>query len=92
MNGCVFYVIIELSLNLNGKNTNQHINGVKIMSKNTSIKGTVEQKVMDDSSSEKKVFTEPKLTFVEPELTKHGDATQITKNNGGFFGTFVPPG
>jgi hypothetical protein len=34
-------------------------------------------------------FEEPKLTFIEPKLTKHGDATQITQQNG-FFGTFVP--
>jgi hypothetical protein len=27
--------------------------------------------------------------FEEPKLTKHGDATKITQQNG-FFGTFVP--
>lgn len=37
--------------------------------------------------SEKKEFNEPKLTFIEPRLTKHGDATKIT---GAFFGTFTP--
>lgn len=37
---------------------------------------------------EKKAFDEPKLTFVEPKLTKHGDATKITGQ--GFFGTFSP--
>jgi len=37
--------------------------------------------------SEKKEFNEPKLTFIEPKLTKHGDATKIT---GAFFGTFTP--
>ncbi|MBC2711362.1 MAG: hypothetical protein HGJ94_10315 [Desulfosarcina sp.] len=36
---------------------------------------------------EKKEFKEPKLKFIEPKLTKHGDATKIT---GGFFGTFTP--
>lgn len=35
----------------------------------------------------RKLFTEPKLTFIEPKLTKHGDATEIT---GGFFGSFAP--
>jgi hypothetical protein len=34
-------------------------------------------------------FEEPQLTFIEPRLTKHGDATKITQQNG-FFGTFVP--
>ena len=44
--------------------------------------------VQDGGSSEnKKKFTEPKLEFVEPKLTKQGDATKIT---GQFFGTFVP--
>lgn len=36
---------------------------------------------------EKKEFKEPKLKFIEPKLTKHGDATKIT---GQFFGTFTP--
>ncbi len=35
----------------------------------------------------KKSFTEPKLTFIEPKLTKQGDATEITA---GFFGPFSP--
>lgn len=44
--------------------------------------------VQDVGSSEnKKKFTEPKLEFVEPKLTKQGDATKIT---GQFFGTFTP--
>lgn len=34
-------------------------------------------------------FEEPKLSFIEPKLTKQGDATKITKQQGnGFFGTF----
>ena len=37
---------------------------------------------------DKKAFKEPKLTFVEPKLTKQGDATKIT--GGGFFGSFTP--
>ena len=40
-----------------------------------------------ESSKGKKRFADPKLTFVEPKLVKHGDATKIT---GGFFGTFSP--
>ncbi len=39
-----------------------------------------------DFSQGKKAFTVPKLTFVEPRLTKHGDATKITTG----FGTFFP--
>ena len=41
------------------------------------------------ASQTRKPFAEPKLTFIEPKLTKHGDATKIT-NNGGFFSAFVP--
>jgi len=36
----------------------------------------------------RKHFKEPKLTFVEPKLTKQGDATKITGQP--FFQTFVP--
>ena len=39
------------------------------------------------SSKTKRAFTAPKLTFIEPKLTKHGDATKITA---GFFGAFSP--
>lgn len=39
-------------------------------------------------SQTRKPFAEPKLTFIEPKLTKHGDATRITGN--GFFSAFVP--
>jgi len=34
----------------------------------------------------KKPWEEPKLDFVEPKLTKHGDLKNLT----GFFGTFSP--
>jgi hypothetical protein len=40
-----------------------------------------------DSPEGKKSFVNPKLTFIEPKLTKHGDATKITS---GFFGSFSP--
>ena len=36
---------------------------------------------------DKKLFEEPKLTFIEPKLTKQGDATKIT---GQFFTSFSP--
>ena len=36
----------------------------------------------------KKPWEEPKLDFVEPKLTKHGDLKNLT----GFFGPFSPPG
>ena len=36
---------------------------------------------------EKKEFKKPKLKYVEPILTEHGDATKIT---GVFLGTFEP--
>ncbi len=38
---------------------------------------------------DKKHFEEPKLEFIKPKLTKHGDATKITAQNG-FFGEFSP--
>lgn len=54
------------------------------------LRGQIDREVHGlDGSQTKKLFTEPKLTFVEPKLTKHGDATKITGTNG-FFGTFVP--
>ena len=39
---------------------------------------------------EKKSFEEPKLKFIQPKLIKHGDATKITAQNNGFFGSFDP--
>ena len=41
----------------------------------------------DTEPPNKKPFIEPKLVFIEPKLTKHGDATKITQQ--GFFGTFL---
>jgi len=38
----------------------------------------------------KKPFEEPELIFIEPKLTKHGDATKITANDNAFFGSFDP--
>lgn len=37
-----------------------------------------------------KAFVKPTLTFIEPKLTKQRDATKITKQHVGFFGTFTP--
>ena len=34
----------------------------------------------------KKTFTEPKLTWIEPELVPHGQVETVA----GFFGTFSP--
>jgi hypothetical protein len=44
-----------------------------------------------DTAANKKEFSEPKLTFVEPRLVKHGDAIRITQQTG-FFGTIDPDG
>jgi hypothetical protein len=35
----------------------------------------------------RKAWHEPKLTFVEPKLTLHGELTEVT---GQFFGAFTP--
>jgi hypothetical protein len=37
----------------------------------------------------KQPWQEPKLTFIEPTLTKHGTLEDVTGQ--GFFGTFSPP-
>jgi hypothetical protein len=39
-------------------------------------------------SADKQPWHAPKLTFVEPQLTVHGDLTQVTGQ--GFFGGFTP--
>ncbi len=53
----------------------------------TILQDTIEP-ASEVAGAAKPPFEEPKLTFIEPQLVKHGDATKITKN--GFFGTFVP--
>ena len=40
-------------------------------------------------SPDKKPWQEPKLTFVEPKLTKHGSLEEVTGQ--AFFGGFTPP-
>jgi hypothetical protein len=37
----------------------------------------------------KQPWQEPKLTFIEPTLTKHGTLQELTGQ--GFFGPFTPP-
>jgi hypothetical protein len=45
------------------------------------------QDTAQDSLEVTKLWEEPKLTFVEPKLTKHGELTEVT---GQFFGAFSP--
>ena len=40
---------------------------------------------MDATPLDKQPWQEPKLAFVEPKLTPHGELQKVT---GGFFGTF----
>jgi len=59
------------------------------MRKETDDQDTSQNDVISETETRvKKPFSEPKLAFIEPELTKHGDATKITQN--GYFGTFTP--
>jgi len=39
------------------------------------------------SRTAKQPWVTPRLTFVEPKLTKHGELTKVT---GAFFGAFSP--
>jgi hypothetical protein len=47
-----------------------------------------EREVAPSPSRGKTPWQEPKLVFVEPKLTKHGELENVT---GGFFGTIEPP-
>ena len=40
------------------------------------------------ASSGKKAWVKPQVTFVQPQLTKHGALTKLTGQ--GFFGAFSP--
>lgn len=51
---------------------------------------TTSQPAADNVPASVEAFEEPRLVFIEPKLVKQGDATQITKQTGGFFGTFDP--
>jgi hypothetical protein len=41
----------------------------------------------EESVEVKKPWEAPKLTFIEPKLTQHGELTEVT---GQFFGGFSP--
>ncbi len=43
---------------------------------------------IEAATVDKKTFIEPKLEFIVPKLTVHGDVTKITQQ--GFFGVFTP--
>jgi len=45
------------------------------------------QRPSEDSSEAKQAGEEPKLTFVKPKLTRHGELVKVT---GQFFGGFSP--
>jgi hypothetical protein len=47
-----------------------------------------EQEPAASQPLDKKPWEEPKLTFVEPKLTKHGSLEEMTGQ--GFFGAFTP--
>ena len=47
----------------------------------------LKQTETDTKQISREPWTEPKLTFVEPKLTRHGELTQVT---GQFFGAFSP--
>jgi hypothetical protein len=49
-----------------------------------------EEKNFSSPASAKKKWQEPKLAFVEPKLTKHGNLNQLTAQFNGFFGSFSP--
>lgn len=43
-----------------------------------------------DASADRKPWEAPKLAFVEPKLTKHGNLEKITGMPNSFFGGFSP--
>jgi hypothetical protein len=47
-----------------------------------------EQSPAAPQPADKKPWQEPKLTFVEPKLTKHGSMEEVTGQS--FFGAFTP--
>jgi hypothetical protein len=42
----------------------------------------------EKDSTESRPWVEPKLTFIEPKLTRHGELQEVTGQS--FFGSFVP--
>jgi len=53
----------------------------------TAQKAKIELGSTASPSQSKKRWQEPKLAFVEPKLTKHGELKEVT---GQFFGAFSP--
>jgi len=52
---------------------------------------TGQRKAEDPAPADKRAWEEPKLTFVEPKLTRHGKLEKITRGTkDGFFGQFSP--
>jgi len=56
------------------------------MKEKTNQKHPKQKKVVEKSQS-RKYFSEPKLTFIKPKLTKQGSVAEIT---GQFIGSFHP--
>jgi hypothetical protein len=53
--------------------------------------GQAAQDTTAEAASGAQPWEEPKLMFIEPKLTKHGQLEEVTgQNNGGFFGPFTP--
>jgi hypothetical protein len=55
--------------------------------KSTQIENAARDRNPKAEAKKRQPFVEPKLTFVEPRLVKHGSVEKITA---GFFGTFYP--
>ena len=53
-------------------------------------KGRPGPETPEDLPADKKPWEEPKLTFVEPKLTRHGSLEKLTGMPNGFFGGFSP--
>jgi hypothetical protein len=51
--------------------------------------GPAAQDSTAEAASGAQPWEEPKLTFIEPKLTKHGQLEEVT-GQGGFFGPFTP--
>jgi hypothetical protein len=59
------------------------------MDKEQTLQPKQERESTPAEIAEKKSWAEPKLTFVEPKLTRHGKLTEVTgQDSGGFFGGF----
>jgi hypothetical protein len=55
-----------------------------------SEKGSQKAATHADPPAERKPWEQPKLAFVEPKLTKHGNLEKLTGMPNGFFGGFSP--